>query len=101
MKFLRRNGPFETGCGSALFIQPCTKNASRKLRRNFDNCKRILSKDYNLASIKQGEWILLNKKHIEELQMQNYGFPDFSILNSQEFKKVATFNDYIFYEKLH
>jgi hypothetical protein len=67
----------------------------------FDNSKRILGKDYNLASIKQGEWILLNKKHIDELQMQNYVFPDFSILNSQEFKKVATFNDYIFYEKVH
>jgi hypothetical protein len=67
----------------------------------FDNSKRILGKDYNLASIKQGEWILLNKKHIEELQMQNYVFPDFSVLNSQEFKKVATFNDYIFYEKVH
>jgi hypothetical protein len=67
----------------------------------FDNSKRILGKDYNLASIKQGEWILLNKKHIEELQMQNYVFPDFSVLNSQEFKKVAAFNDYIFYEKVH
>ena len=67
----------------------------------FDNSKRILGKEYDLASIKQVEWILLNKKHIEELQMQNFGFPDFSILNSQEFKKVATFNDYIFYEKVH
>jgi hypothetical protein len=67
----------------------------------FDNSKRILGKDYNLASIKKGEWILLNKKHIEELQLQNYGFPDFFILNSQEFKKVAAFNDYIFYEKPH
>jgi len=67
----------------------------------FDNSKRILGKEYDLASIKQVEWILLNKKHIEELQMQNYVFPDFSVLNSQEFKKVATFNDYIFYEKVH
>jgi 4-amino-4-deoxy-L-arabinose transferase-like glycosyltransferase len=73
------------------------------LIRNYESSKseRILGKEYDLASIKQGEWILLNQKHIEELQMQNHGFPDFSILNSQEFKKVAKINDYIFYEKVH
>jgi hypothetical protein len=72
------------------------------LIRNYESSKseRILGQEYDLASINQGEWILVNKKHIEELQMQNHGFPDFSILNSQEFKKVATFNDYIFYEKM-
>jgi hypothetical protein len=67
----------------------------------FDNSKRILGKDYEFNSITQGEWILLNKKHIEELQLHKHQYPDFSILYSQEFKKVATFNDYIFYEKVH
>jgi len=64
-----------------------------------DNSKRILDKDFNFNRVKKGDWILYNNKHVEELEMQKYTFPDFSILNSNNFRKVATFKDFIFYEK--
>jgi 4-amino-4-deoxy-L-arabinose transferase-like glycosyltransferase len=64
-----------------------------------DNSGRILGTDFNFNQIHKGEWILYNKKHIEELEMQKYTFPDFSILNTNDFTKVAAFNDFIFYEK--
>ena len=41
-----------------------------------------------------------NKKHIEELEMQKYEFPDFSVIDSEGYKKVASYNDFIFYEKI-
>jgi hypothetical protein len=71
------------------------------LIRNYkaQNSKRILGDNFNLSQINKGEWILYNKKHIEELEMQKYTFPDFNILKSNEFKKVASFKDFIFYEK--
>jgi hypothetical protein len=71
------------------------------LIRNYKahNSKRILGDNFNLSQINKGEWILYNKKHIEELEMQKYTFPDFNILKSNEFKKLASFNDFIFYEK--
>ena len=47
-----------------------------------------------------GEWILYNKRHTDELELQKFEFPDFSILESAQFKKVAAFNDFIFYEKV-
>ena len=65
-----------------------------------NNSHRILGSEFNLKGIAVGSWILFNKKHIDELEMQNYNFPDFSILKTNEFKKVASFNDFIFYEKL-
>ena len=65
-----------------------------------DNSKRILGSDFNLIQIPEGDWILFNKKHIEELRMQKYQFPDFDVLNKSSFKKIASFNDFIFYEKL-
>jgi hypothetical protein len=64
-----------------------------------DNSKRILGKDFNLDNIKEGNWILLNEEHIKELEMQGYDFPDFSILNSSQFKQIASFKNFIFYEK--
>ena len=64
-----------------------------------DNSKRILGKDFNFNRIKNGDWILFNKKHIEELEMQKHNSPDFNILNSNEFRKIASFKDFIFYEK--
>jgi 4-amino-4-deoxy-L-arabinose transferase-like glycosyltransferase len=66
-----------------------------------DNSKRILGSNFDFNQINKGEWVLFNKKHIEELQMQKYQYPDFSILNSDIFRKVTSFNDFIFYEKLY
>jgi len=64
-----------------------------------DNSKRILNNDFNFNRVKKGDWILFNKKHIDELEMQKYTFPDFNVLNTNDFKKVAAFKDFIFYEK--
>jgi hypothetical protein len=66
-----------------------------------DNSKRILGNNFDFNQIGEGDWVLFNKKHIEELQMQKYKFPNFSILNSNQFKKITAFNDFVFYEKLH
>jgi 4-amino-4-deoxy-L-arabinose transferase-like glycosyltransferase len=66
-----------------------------------DNSKRISNRDFNFNQIAKGNWILFNKKHIEELEMQKFQFPDFSILNSNHFRKVASFKDFIFFEKMH
>jgi 4-amino-4-deoxy-L-arabinose transferase-like glycosyltransferase len=72
------------------------------LIRGYDaNSKRILGNDFNFNQIAKSDWILFNKKHIEELQMQKYQFPDFSILKTNGFKKVASFKDFVFYEKLY
>jgi hypothetical protein len=67
----------------------------------FDNSRRILGSDFNFDQISAGDWILFNKKHIEELQIQKYQLPDFSILNTNEFRKLTSFKDFVFYEKLH
>ncbi len=65
-----------------------------------ENSERILGKDFNISGINSGSWILYNKNHIDELRLQHFEFPDFSILKSRDFKKVASFKDFIFYEKL-
>jgi hypothetical protein len=65
-----------------------------------ENSERILGADFNLSEINSGSWVLYNQKHIEELKMQNFSFPDFSALKGNEFKKVAKYKDFIFYEKL-
>ena len=64
-----------------------------------NNSKRILGDDFNFSQINKGQWVLYNKKHIEELKMQKYTFPNFNILNTNEFRKVGSFKDFIFYEK--
>jgi 4-amino-4-deoxy-L-arabinose transferase-like glycosyltransferase len=65
-----------------------------------NSSERILGKDFDFTTIKIGDWILYNKKHIEELEMQKYEFPDFSVIDSEGYKKVASYNDFIFYEKI-
>jgi len=66
-----------------------------------DNSRRISGSDFDFSQVATGDWILYNKKHVEELELQKYQFPDFSILNSRIFRKVAAFSDYIFYEKIY
>ncbi|MGB5528571.1 MAG: hypothetical protein WBQ32_01265, partial [Ignavibacteriaceae bacterium] len=61
---------------------------------------RISGSEFNFNIVEAGNWVLYNKEHINELEMQKYEFPDFSILNTKEFKKVTSFNDFVLYEKL-
>jgi hypothetical protein len=93
--FLKEN-PSKT-----IYTDHFTKYSVDLIREyKIDNSRRILGGDFNFDQISHGDWILLNKKHIDELQLQKYQFPDFSILNTRAFKKTASFNDFIFYEKL-
>jgi hypothetical protein len=62
--------------------------------------KRIQGKDFEFDEVNNGDWILYNKKHVAELEMQKYTFPDFSTLRTKKFERVALFNDFIFYEKI-
>ena len=65
-----------------------------------DKPARILGKDFNFSEVKDGDWILHNKKHIDELKMQKYAFPDFSTLNTKNYRRIAAFRDFIIYEKI-
>jgi hypothetical protein len=94
--FLRENS------SKTIYTDHFTKYSVDLIREyQSDNSERILNKDFSFDNIEKGSWILFNIKHIEELQMQKYQFPDFSILNSNQYRKVASFKDFIFYEKLH
>jgi 4-amino-4-deoxy-L-arabinose transferase-like glycosyltransferase len=93
--FLRQN-PSKT-----IYSDHFTKYSVDLIREyKADNSKRIIGSDFNLDQISVGDWILFNKKHIDELKLQKYSFPDFSILNTNEYRKVTSFKDFIFYEKL-
>lgn len=93
--FLRENP------SKAIYTDHFTKYSVDLIREyKFDNSKRILGSDFSFDQISPGDWILFNKKHIEELQIQKYQLPDFSNLNNREFRKLASFKDYVFYEKL-
>ena len=92
--FLRDNS------SKTIYTDHFTKYSVDLIRDYKADSKRILGNDFNFSQIAKSDWILFNKKHIEELQMQKYKFPDFSILNSNKFKMVASFNDFIFFEKL-
>jgi hypothetical protein len=85
-----------------IFTDHFTKY-SVDLLRNYNDLKkseRILGDHFNWETIKQGEWVLMNKKHIDELKLQRYKFPSFSILQSDAFNKIEQFGDFIFYEKV-
>lgn len=93
--FLREN-PTKT-----IYTDHFTKYSVDLIREyKFDNSRRISGSDFNFNQISTGDWILFNKKHIEELQMQKYELPDFSVLNTNEFRKLTSFKDFVFYEKL-
>ena len=85
-----------------IFTDHFTKYSVDLIRsyKSGNKSERILGEDYNFGKIIKGDWILFNKNHIDELKMQKYNFPDFSILNSKEYKRIATFNDFVFYEKI-
>jgi len=65
-----------------------------------NNSERILGDDFDFNQLDSGDWVLYNKKHVDELKLQNYQFPEFAVLSSNHYRKVASFNDFIFYEKL-
>ena len=97
LKTFLRDNPSET-----IYTDHFTKYSVDLIREyQAANSKKILESDFDFSQVTAGDWILYNRKHIEELELQKYQFPDFSILNSKTFRKVAAFNDFIFYEKLY
>ena len=72
------------------------------LIRDYDKkniSERIPGKNFNLNKIKAGDWIVYSKKHIDELQMQEFQFPDFENLSSLDFEEVKSFRDFNVYRK--
>ncbi len=85
-----------------IFTDHFTKYSIDLIRRykKLSKSERILGDDFNFDKVKSGNWILYNKKHIDELRMQKYKFPDFSVLKNNNYKQVAVFSEFIFYEKV-
>jgi len=85
-----------------IFTDHFTKYSVDLLRNYSDpsNSERISGKDFNWKNIESGNWVLYNIKHIEELQLQKYEFPDFSKLKSNLFSEVKRYGDFIIYEKM-
>ena len=72
------------------------------LIRGFDKkniSERISGKNFNLNKIKAGDWIVYSKKHIDELKIQEFQFPDFENLSSLDFEEVKSFRDFKVYRK--
>ena len=85
-----------------IFTDHYTKY-SIDLLRNYStegNSARISGSNFNWDEINPGDWLLYNKQHIDELELQKYKFPDFSVLNSSKFRKLISFDNFIFYEKV-
>ena len=85
-----------------IFTDHFTKY-SVDLLRNYStegNSARISGSNFNWDGINPGDWLLYNKQHIDELRLQKYKFPDFSVLNSNKFRKLISFGNFIFYEKV-
>jgi 4-amino-4-deoxy-L-arabinose transferase-like glycosyltransferase len=61
--------------------------------------ERILGADFNWNELQKGDWVLYNHKHIDELKLQKYNLPYYSILKSEAFNKVKHYGDFIFYER--
>ena len=84
-----------------IFTDHFTKYSIDLIRGyELNNSERILGVDFDADQLNSGDWILYNKKHIDELKLQKFRFPDFNSLESNKFRKITAFNDFIFYEKL-
>ncbi|MFH1525944.1 MAG: glycosyltransferase family 39 protein [Bacteroidota bacterium] len=85
-----------------IFADHFTKYSVDLIRCYSDLTKseRIPGSDFNWTELHKGDWVLYNQKHIDELKLQKYNFPDFSILKSDLFGRVKNYGDFIIYEKV-
>lgn len=85
-----------------IFTDHFTKYSVDLIRGYPDLSKseRINGSVFGWDKVRNGDWILYNQKHIEELKLQKYTFPDFSILESGLFSRLKNFGDFIIYEKV-
>ncbi len=85
-----------------IFTDHFTKYSVDLIRGYSDlsQSERILGSDFNWKKLHKGDWVLYNQKNIDELKLQKYNFPDFSILKSNLFSRVKNFGDFINYERV-
>jgi 4-amino-4-deoxy-L-arabinose transferase-like glycosyltransferase len=86
-----------------IFSGHFTKYSVDLLRNYHDLTKseRLLGNEFDWETVRSGEWVLFNQKHIDELKLQRYDLPSFSILQSVLFNKIEHFGDFITYERTH
>ncbi|GBD87628.1 dolichyl-phosphate-mannose-protein mannosyltransferase [bacterium BMS3Abin03] len=85
-----------------IFTDHFTKYSIDLIRKYEDINKsaRIAGENFNWKLIKQGDWILYDKSHVDELKMQKYSFPDFSVLYDKEkYRLVQSFDEFKIFEK--
>ena len=92
---------FITENQNKIFTDHFTKYSVDLIRGYSDISKteRILGTNFNWNKLQQGDWVLYNQKHIDELKLQKFSLPDLSTLKSDVFKKVKNYGDFIFYER--
>lgn len=86
-----------------IFTDHFTKY-SIDLIRNYkspNKTKQILGADFNWSTVKKNDWVIFDKKHIDELKLQKYKFPNFTILNSDSFKVVSEIGEFKTFEKIN
>ena len=85
-----------------IFTDHFTKYSIDLLRNYADLTKseRMLGNGFDWVTVEPGEWVLFNQKHINELKLQRYNFPNFVTLESNLFNKIEQFGDFVIYEKM-
>jgi 4-amino-4-deoxy-L-arabinose transferase-like glycosyltransferase len=68
--------------------------------KNEQNLKKILGQDFDLTDIPVGDWVIYNKKHVDELKLQKHKFPKFTVLDSNKFKEIVSFGDFNVFERV-
>ena len=61
---------------------------------------RILGEEFKFSLMPTNSLLLYNKKHIDELQLQGFRYPDFDLIKETKFKLIKSFGDFKFYQKL-
>ncbi len=62
--------------------------------KNPDLSDRFDGAGFDLQSIPAGSFIIFNEKHVEELKIQKYKFPNFTTLSGKDFSRLASFGDF-------
>jgi 4-amino-4-deoxy-L-arabinose transferase-like glycosyltransferase len=94
-KFLRANE------NKTIFTDHFTKYSVDLIReyKNSDETKKISGANFDFDKIHKSDWLIYNKKHIDELKLQKFKFPNFNVLNTDTFKIISSFSDFKIYEK--
>lgn len=61
---------------------------------------RILGEEFSFDVMPANSLLLYNKKHIDELRLQGFSFPNFNLVTQSNFKLIKTIGDFKFYKKL-